>query len=92
ELDPELLKILYYDYYCHDDTVTMTASEFLHFLADDVLSNELFADALDPDMTDQIDLMLEFADADKLTEKKSISELAETFDMDADMVEKLFLL
>ena len=92
DLDPELLKILYYDYYRHDDAVTMTASEFLHFLADDVLSNELFADALDSDMADQIDLMLEFADADKLTEKKSISELAETFDMDADMVEKLFLL
>lgn len=91
-LDPELLKILYYDYYCANENVTMTASELLHFLADDMLTNDLVADQLDGDMVDKIDLMMEFADADKLTEKKTIGELADIFGMDADQVEKLMLL
>ncbi|MDD7390563.1 MAG: MMPL family transporter [Lachnospiraceae bacterium] len=92
DLKPELLQILYYDYYCHGDTVALTASEFLHFLSEDLLNNELIADELDSDLTDQIDLMMEFADAENLTKKKTVSELADTFGMDADLVEKLLLL
>lgn len=92
ELEPELLQILYYDYYCHDNDITLTASQFLHFVADDVLTNDMIAEELDSDITDKIDLMMEFADAENLTAKKSIQELADTFDMDIDMVEKLLLL
>lgn len=92
ELNPELLQILYYDYYCPVDTVTMTASQFLHFLADDVRNNDLVADKFDDDMSDKIDLISEFADAENLTEKKSVQELSDIFDMDTDMIEKLLLL
>ena len=92
DMDPELLKILYFDYFNQGNNVTMTASQFLHFLADDVVTNELFEEHLDSDIRDNIDLMLEFADAYNLKKWKSASQLADTFDMDVSMVQKILLL
>ena len=92
DMDPELLKIIYYDYYCHDDEVTMTMSQFLNFINDDVMTNETLSSQLDSDMTSNIDQMMLFADAGNLTSEKSISQLAGTLGMDKGTVEQLMLL
>ena len=91
-LDADMLKIIYYDYYCHDETVTMTMSQFLHFIHDDVMTNETFASEINFDMAANMDQMIFFADSKNLTTPKNSAQLAKIFGMDEDTVEQLLLL
>lgn len=91
DLDASLLNILYYHYYKDGQTGSITASDFLNFLADDVLENETFAEHIGNDMTDNIDAIKKFADADSLTLGMDAVEMADFFDMDAEDTRQLFL-
>lgn len=92
DLDADMLKILYYNYYSPETDIKMTASEFLKFVSDDVLSNDMLSDRIDDEMKDKAELISEFSDAAKLTEGKSAKELAEIFGIDEELIEKMLLL
>ncbi|MCD8300789.1 MAG: MMPL family transporter, partial [Clostridiales bacterium] len=90
DISADLLSMLYYDYFSGDDLPTMTASEFIHFLADEVAENDTFADYISDDIRENIDEMVKFADADALTTHKSAGELADFLGMDeADLTDLL---
>ncbi len=91
DFSPELLAILYYDYYAGDNLPEMSMSEFIHFIAEEVAGDETFGDYLDDEILDNMDIMLKFADADTLTVPMTSLEMSELFDMAESDMEYLFL-
>ena len=91
-LEPELLDILFYDYYTDDTQLSaITASQFLNFIANDVANNATFAEHMDAAMLSQVDDMKRFANANALRKQMSISELAAFLDLNANDVKQLLL-
>ena len=91
-LEPELLNLLYYDYYTDDAQLSnITAGQFLNFIANDVAKNPTFADHMDADMLSQADDMQRFSNANTLTKHMSIAELANFLDLHAEDAKQLLL-
>ncbi len=91
EVDAETLKILYYDYYCGDNLPNITVNEFINFVADDVVNNELFADELGADIKDNIHTMKKMADANQLVKPMNAKEMADFFEMNEKDIKQLYL-
>ncbi len=91
EVDADTLKILYYDYYCGDNLPKITVHEFINFVADDVVNNELFAEEMGDDIKDNIDMMKKMADANKLVEPINAKEMADFFEMSEKDIKQLYL-
>ncbi|MBQ6843568.1 MAG: MMPL family transporter [Agathobacter sp.] len=92
EMDEDTLGILYYDYYANGNLPTMTVTDFINFLVDDVMTNEMFASEIDASMTENIDTMKKLADAQQLTKSMSISAMADFFGMSSSEVKQLYML
>ena len=92
DLDPVMINMLYYHYYNDGKVGTMTPSAFLNFISDTVMKDEAFADYIDDDMRNNVDLIHKFADAEALQKPMTADDLAEVFDMDAGDIRDLFLL
>lgn len=91
DLEPSLLNILYYDYFAEGEPDPITVQEFIRFLSEDVLENEMFAGYLDQDITENMETQQKFSDVQSLTAPKDIQSLASFFGMDAEQVKQLFL-
>jgi hypothetical protein len=91
DLDISLLSILYYDYFKGDERRTVTAGEFITFVADDVMDNEAFAGELGDDITENVENMRRFANPSDLTRKMNAGEIAAFFELDSHDVTQLLL-
>ncbi|HWQ76168.1 MAG TPA: MMPL family transporter, partial [Syntrophomonas sp.] len=91
EIDPAMLDILYYDYYTQGKTYPITASDFLRFIADNVVNNETFAGQMGGDIKENMDGIKKFSNAADLTRPMNASELANYFGMKSAEVEQLLL-
>jgi predicted RND superfamily exporter protein len=91
DLDASLLNILYYNYFKGDECRTVTAGEFIDFVANDVMNNEAFADKFGDDITENIEDMRRFANPSDLTRKMSANEIADFFELDSNDVIQLLL-
>ena len=92
EMDEDMLRLLYYNYYSNGNLPAMTIKEFVTFLTDEVMTNETFASEIDASMTENIDTMKKMTNAAELTKPMSIAEMAEFFDMGKEEVKQLYLL
>ena len=91
-LEPELLQMLYYDYYTEDAQLSMIpAGQFLNFIANNVATNPTFAEHMEAEMLSQVDDMKKFANANTLTKQMHITELANFLEMNATDVKQLLL-
>ena len=90
-LEPELLRILYYNAHKKGELPAIPASDFLHFVADDVAGNAAFSDYLDPDLQDQIAQMEQFAEPSALTCSRTSQDMAAFLDLDAGDLQQLYL-
>ena len=90
-LDPALLKIIYYNYYKGNAPASISASNFINFIANDVMTNEAFADKFGSGMKDKMDTMKKFADPDNLTKFMSAKEISEFFGMKQEDVTQLLM-
>lgn len=91
DITAETLNIIYYDYYKQGKTESITVSEFIHFIAEDVVSNKTFSNYLDKQITENIDAMLKFADSTVLTKSMTADEIAAYFEMEPGDVKQLLL-
>ncbi len=91
EVDAETLKILYYDYFEGDNLPKITVNEFINFVADDVVNNELFAEQMGSDIKDNIGTMKKMADANQLVKPMNAGEMAEFFEMSEADISQLYL-
>ena len=91
-LEPELLQMLYYDYYTDDAQLSMIpAGQFLNFIANNVATNPTFAEHMDAEILSQVDDMKKFSNAGTLTKQMHIAELANFLEMNASDVKQLLL-
>lgn len=90
EIDSTMLDIIYYDYF-NGKLTPITVSEFINFIAEDVMKNSSFSEYLGPEVTDNFDMMMKLADKDKLTAPLSAEEIAEFFELNSNDIKKLFL-
>lgn len=91
KIDSSLLNIIYYDYFKGDTQGTITVSDFINFVANDVMTNESFADQLGSDIKDRIETMKKFADPASLTRQMNTKEIADFFGMNPDDITQLFM-
>lgn len=94
-LDESMLKVLYYAYHSDGKAPSVTAAALLNFIADDLVTNEMFAAEMDSSMVSQAATMKKFANAENLTAPKTASEMANFLgsdELNADAVEQIYLL
>ena len=92
-LDESVIKMLYYDYYTGGETGKITVGDFLKFVSENVVGNELFASYIDAEqMGDSLDMIGNFTDAKALTTPMNSREISELFGMPEKDIRDLYLL
>ena len=90
EADESMFNMLYYKYY-GGEIGKMTASEFMRFIADDVITNESFSSYIDDDMSSNADIIRNLSSRENLEKPLTSAELADMLGMDSDQTDKLFM-
>ncbi|WP_165218875.1 efflux RND transporter permease subunit [Schaalia sp. ZJ1691] len=90
-LNTSTVKMVYYLGHGEDGRRTMSAGEFLTFLASDLAKHPDFSTRLAGDLTKNISEIRRFADREALTEQLSISDLASFLKIDAAQVRRVLL-
>lgn len=92
EIDEGLLRMVYYHRFEGGATPSLTAAEFLSFLADDMLADPELAGSLDGDPDEMAAVLRKFADPQALTTAMTASQLADFFGLGTSQAEQLLLL
>lgn len=92
ELEPWMLRLIYYKYHNGDRLPAVTAAELIRFISDEILPNPFFAAYLDDDLKDNAALLEQFSDKSTLTKPMNAKELGAFFGRDADELKQLFVL
>lgn len=90
ELNEDLLKIVYYDKF-DGESKPVTMGEFLAFLSDDVMENEMFESYISEDMRESAGALELFKDKSSLTQKRSAKELSKFFGIEEELVKSLMV-
>ena len=90
ETDESMFNMLYYKYF-DGEIGKMTASEFMRFIADDVITNKSFSAYLDDDMSSNADIIKNLSSKDNLEKPLTSAELADLLSMDSEQTDKLFM-
>jgi hypothetical protein len=69
----------------------MTASEFMNFVKDVILVNDLFKDYIGDGINEYLGYFDKFSNRENLTKQLSASEMATFFGIDKENIEKLYL-
>ena len=91
KLTDDVMRMLYYYHFTKGETGTITASELLNFIADDVLENEAFADEMDTSARGNRGMMKKIANKDNLTTPLTAAEISDFFEMDGSQTGDLYL-
>ena len=91
-VDDYLIKILYYHYYDPNETNKMTLEEFVSFIENDVMNNENLKGDVDNNIRSKINRLSNFTVRSKINKDRSLSELAQIFEMDESSLRKVFVL
>lgn len=90
-IDNELLRILYYDYYNGNKKTKMTFNDFVAFIQNDVLSNDIFSKNIDSDMKDNINKLNYFTTIESINMKRNTEELSKILGIDQNSLEQLLI-
>lgn len=91
-LSPELLDIVYYDYFEDGKTYPMTLSAFVGFMQDKVMSDPTFASYIDSAAAAQLQTLGQLTDKTMLQTPMPAEALAGALGMGVDQVTQLFML
>ena len=91
-LDESMVNLLYYDYYVENADITMTLEQFVSFIQNDILSNEMFAGQIDEEMQAKLQMFAPLCSKEALTTPRSSSELAGLFGIDEAMLGNMFMM
>lgn len=90
KIDEDIVRMLYF-IAADKKLPTMTAFEFMDFIANTVLPNETFSKYLDENIRYNAAYFKKFSDKEKLTTALTADEMAEFFDIEKESVEQLYL-
>lgn len=91
QIEEYLLKIIYYKYYNDSTENRMTFNEFVNFIKTDVLTNEKFADKLNKDTKNQMDLLSNFTTVENINKKRTYKEIADILGISENDMYNLFV-
>lgn len=91
KLSDELIKIIYFNYYNKDD-IKMTADEFVSFLQNDVFENKRFSKSISKDVKNNLLLLSNFTNKEKINQLRSLDELATILGVEKSDLEKILVL
>ncbi len=90
KLDPSLLNIVYYEYF-DGSTGSMTVSQFLSFVANEIAPNPAFSGYISDDMRVSLGQIGKFADPEAVTAPQSAEYIAGLFGMDTEQAKQLIM-
>lgn len=94
-IDAEQMELLYAYYFASQNNYipsAMTATEFISFLQNDILTNPLFSSQFDEETASQAGLLSAFADKQTVQKQMTAAELASAFGVEESQVNALFTL
>ncbi|MDE7131860.1 MAG: MMPL family transporter [Lachnospiraceae bacterium] len=89
-IDKSMMDLIFYEYHEGTSEGHMTLAEFVSFLQNDIMQNEMFYELIDAESRAQIDSFALFADKDELSKKRSSAELGQMFGIDPAMLEQVY--
>jgi predicted RND superfamily exporter protein len=90
EIDSSMLALIYYDYYEKGEIESITLNDFIQFLQNDIMSNEMFSSKFDDNSKAQIKLLSLFSSREELDKSRSSTELGQIFGIDVTMIDSMF--
>jgi len=90
DADASLFNMLYYKYH-GNEAGSMTVSDFLRFINEDVMTNETFSDYMGDDISEYSDMTEKLSDAQLLKKPMDARGLADFFGMNRSDCEQLIL-
>ena len=91
-LNSAMINMLYYHYYNNGEVGTMTIEEFLSFISETVVNDDMFAGYINEDMMANMDRIGMFANKAELQKQRVPAELAAMLGIDESMVQTIFVL
>lgn len=90
-IDDYLIKLVYYNYY-HNESVKMTANEFINFIEKNVYPNETLNSKVDKNMKNNLEKLKNFTNQDKANLKRNESSIASILGVEKNTIQDLFIL
>lgn len=90
-IDESLIKIIYYNYYNKNNSNKMTLDEFINFIRSDIFTDEKFSKDITSDMKENINLLSNFTNKEKLNKKRSIKEISELLNISYEDANSIFI-
>ncbi|MBR3377745.1 MMPL family transporter [Candidatus Saccharibacteria bacterium] len=87
-----LIKALYYRYYRDVDAHTISLSDFVRFLQQDIFPSEHFADEVDADLVAKVNQFSYFVDQNKVNQPRTKGEIANILGVDPAKLDDVFVL
>lgn len=89
-IEEELIRILYYDYYQKEPNV-MTIDEFISFIQSDIYGNERFKDSITDERKESLDLLSNFSNPSKINKVRSIDEIVSLLGIKKEDAENILI-
>lgn len=91
-IDPSIIDFVYYCCFNGENTSSLTISQFVNFLSNNIINNETFSSFMGADVKSSMSQLENFTNKDSLTKDLTINEIAETFNMQSNQVKQLMVL
>ncbi|MCH5167001.1 MAG: MMPL family transporter [Erysipelotrichales bacterium] len=91
ELDDELFKILYYNFYNKNNNLKLTMDKLVTFVKSDVLTNEMMKDHINNETKNSINKLSYFSSSKKINKAYSSKELAKILDINKNDIDNLLV-
>ena len=91
DIDNELIKIIYYNYYNKDKNNKMTLSEFVSFIKTDILTNDRFSNSVSSSVTSNIDTLYNFTNKELINKNRSVEEIANILGISVDDAKNILI-
>lgn len=91
EIEDDLLKILYYNYYHPSEDNTMTFEQFIQFIQTEVYHNDKMSDQLDAETRKNIDRLANFTTENSMNQLRSSKEIAEILEIEKKDVDDVLI-
>ncbi len=91
DIDPDMIRLVYYDCYAGDRKIKLTISGFVSFLQNEVFADEKYSDSIDCAAREKTGKLAKITDRKKLLRSMNSRELAGFFGMKESQVRQLLL-
>lgn len=91
EIDEDLLKIIYYNYYNRDADSKYSLDDLVDLINNDVRNNKNFKDKIDDDIFDNIDTLKNFTSKNNINKKRTKKELSKILGIKSSDLDSLLI-